>query len=301
MNPLLLYTVPHEASFGAYIALYIFFTGLSAGSFFLSTLSYGFGLEQYRGLSRPGIVTAILMLVIAPVFLLVHVGQPFRSWHLFYFLNLRSPITWGSFLLTLYPISCLVYGYFIFRGDAKKARVLGLLGIPLAISVHAYTGFILSFCASRSIWHSSMMPVLFLVSAVASGTALMILVYAGWSFYQRKRFTIGLEGAEMVQSLGRILGWVLVLDLVLTGCEILVGAVSGGEKAMVTRLLLNGPFAFYFLGVEIVLGKLLPLVLIAVPRFRTVPAVLLASGLVVAGILFMRLDIVLVGEYYPLV
>jgi tetrathionate reductase subunit C len=146
-----------------------------------------------------------------------------------------------------------------------------------------------------------MMPVLFLVSAVASGTALMILVYAGWSFYQRKRFTIGLEGAEMVQSLGRILGWVLVLDLVLTGCEILVGAVSGGEKAMVTRLLLNGPFAFYFLGVEIVLGKLLPLVLIAVPRFRTVPAVLLASGLVVAGILFMRLDIVLVGEYYPLV
>jgi tetrathionate reductase subunit C len=301
MNPLLLYTVPHEASFGVYIALYIFFTGLSAGSFLLSTLSYGFGLERYRGLSRPGIVTAILMLVIAPIFLLIHVGQPFRSWHLFYFLNLRSPITWGSFLLTGYPIDCLAYGYYIFNGDVRKARWLGLLGIPLAISVHAYTGFILSFCASRSIWHSSMMPILFLVSAVASGTALMILVYAAGSFYQRKKFTLGREGAGMVQSLGRILAWVLVLDLVLTGCEILLGASSGGEKGMVTRLLLNGPFAFYFLGVEMVLGKFVPLVLLGVPRFRTVAMVLIGSVLVVVGILCMRLDIVLVGEYYPLV
>jgi tetrathionate reductase subunit C len=301
MNPSLLYTVPHEASFGVYIALYIFFTGLSAGSFFLSTLSYGFGLAQYRELSRPGIVTATLMLVIAPVFLLMHVGQPFRSWHLFYFLNLASPITWGSFLLTIYPMSCLIYGFYIFRGDARKARWFGLIGIPLAVSVHAYTGFILSFCASRSIWHSSMIPVLFLVSAVASGTALMVLVYAGWVFYGRKRISLGVEGTEMVQSLGRILVWVLILDLVLTGSEILVGAVSGGEKAMVTRLLLSGPFAFNFLGVEIVLGKLIPLALLGVPRLRSASTVLIASALVVAGILFMRLDIVLVGEYYPLV
>ena len=138
MNATLLYNIPHEESFGAFIALYIFFTGLSAGSFFLSTLSYGFGQVQYRDVSRPAIVTATLMLVVAPIFLLVHVGQPLRSWHLFLYLNPASPITWGSFLLVLYPINCIIYGYFMFKENMKLTRIFGLIGIPCCIGSWVY-------------------------------------------------------------------------------------------------------------------------------------------------------------------
>jgi len=296
----LLYTVPHHEAFGAFIALYIFFTGLSAGSFFLSTLSYGFGQTRYRSVSRPAIVTATLMLLVAPVFLLVHVGRPLRSWHLFVYLNAGSPITWGSFLLTTYPLFCLIYMFCIFTDRERAARFWGLLGIPFAISVHAYTGFILSFCAARPLWNSSMIPLLFLVSAVLSGTALVILVYGAWSRVRGEAVSAGSEAGERIVSLGRLMGWVLVLDLLLTGIELLVASVSDAESRWAVGELLRGELAWRFVGVEILLGKFLPLPLLFVSRLRRPLWVFLAAILILLGILFMRLDLVEVGEMAPL-
>ena len=300
MNTMLLYNVPHEASFGAMIALFIFFTGLSAGSFFLSTLAYGFGRIQYRALSRPAIITATLMLLVAPAFLLLHVGKPLRSWHLFLFLNPGSPITWGSFLLTSYPLFCLIYMACIFQDKDKAARRWGLVGIPFAVSVHAYTGFILAFCPARPLWHSSMIPLLFLVSAVVSGTALMILVFAGLCKWRGDAMDVSGEEGRLLLSLGKILGWLLILDLLLTGIDLLVASVSGGGDRLGVGMMLTGELAPYFLGIEIVLGKLVPLFILFHPRFRKVGPLLVASLLIVLGILFMRLDLVQVGEILPL-
>ncbi len=301
MNSILLYDVPHKEAFGAYVALYIFFTGLSAGSFFLSTLAYGFGLKQYRALSRPGIVTAFLMLVIAPIFLgLLHMGQPFRFWHTLVFLNPSSPISWGTFLLFSYPLFCLLYAFVIFTDRVEIARIVGLAGIPFAVSVHAYTGFILAFCSSRPMWNSSMIPVLFLVSAVVSGTALMILVYAGWCRCKGEAIDASHENGRLLFSLSRILAWVLLLDLLMTGIEILTASVSGSETRWGVRELLVGELALDFVGIEIVLGKLVPLIILFVPRFRKIWTLLLASVLIIVGILFMRLDLIRVGELMPL-
>jgi len=301
VNAALLHTVPHHESFGTLIALYIFFTGLSAGSFLVSTLSYGFGLQRYRSVSRPAIVTATLLLAAAPLFLLFHVGRPLRAWHLFVYLNPASPITWGSFLLTGYPLFCLVYLYCIFTGRERGARFWGLVGIPFAVSVHAYTGFILCFCSARPLWNSSMVPLLFLVSAVLSGTALVILVYGAWCRLQGKGSGACSDSGELVVSLGRILGWVLVLDLLMTGIEILAASVSDAESRWAVGELLSGRLAVRFVGVEIVLGKLLPLPLLFLPCFRRPLFVFLASILILLGILFMRLDLVTVGELSPLV
>ncbi len=300
MKPMILYNVPHEASFGAMIALYIFFTGLSAGSFFLSTLSYGFGRVQYRALSRPAIITATLMLVVAPLFLLLHVGKPLRSWHLFLFVNPGSPITWGSFLLTTYPLFCLIYMACIFQDREKAAKRWGLVGIPFAVSVHAYTGFILAFCPARPLWHSSMIPVLFLVSAVVSGTALMILVFAALCRWRGESLEPSGESGSLLLSLGRILGWLLVLDLLLTGIDLLVASVGGGEDRFGVGVLLTGELAPYFVGIEVILGKLIPLFILFHPRLQKLGPLLIASFLIVLGILFMRLDLVHVGEILPL-
>jgi tetrathionate reductase subunit C len=296
----LFYNVPHQESFGPLIALYIFFTGLSAGSFLLSTLAYGFGMKQYRALSLPSVVTATLMLVVAPVFLLLHVGKPLRSWHLFFYLNPGSPITWGSFLLTLYPLFCLVYMLSILQQKEGAARRWGLLGIPFAVAVHGYTGFILAFCPARPLWHSSMVPLLFLISAMVSGTALMILVFAGLCRWRGEDLGATKEKGAVFHSMGRILGWLLALDLLMTGVEILIGSVSGHETRRAVGVFLWGELAPFFLGIEILLGKVIPLILLFHPRLRGLGGLLLASVLIILGILFMRLDLVRVGELLPL-
>ena len=99
----LLYTVPQQEAFGLSIAIYFYLTGLSAGSFIISTLAYGFGFEKYKPVGKVGVVLATLLLVAAPMFLLLHSGRPLRAWHLFVYIHGTSPISWGSFLLTLYP------------------------------------------------------------------------------------------------------------------------------------------------------------------------------------------------------
>lgn len=297
MDAQVLYNIFPQDAFGLNIAIYFYLTGLSAGSFILSTLAYGFGLSQYKSLGKVGVVLATLLLVIAPLFLLIHIGMPLRSWHLFVYLNMASPITWGSFLLVLYPINCMIYGYFMFKEKMKPTRVFGLIGIPLAIAVHGYTGFILAFGKARALWNTALMPILFLVSAVVSGIALMILVcIIRDRFFSRQKKV----DRPLIMSLGRLLAWMIVFDLFLVGSDLLVLSISHADAQAAARLILFGEFSLLFVVVENLLGKILPFILLVVPKFRTTVTVTVASVLVVVGIFFMRYVVVVSGESIPL-
>ena len=298
MDTSLLYNVFPQETFGTLIAIYFYLTGLSAGSFVLSTLAYVFGMEKFKPIGKIGVVLATLFLIMAPLALLIHVGQPLKAWHLFVHLNVTSPITWGSFLLTLYPINALIYGWFMFKGNQKKTRLFGTIGIPLAVFVHGYTGFILALGKARALWNTALMPFLFLVSAMVSGIALMILIAIIKDRFFSKEKIIN---RELVFSLGNLLAAMILVDLFLVLSDVLVLLVSHVEAQEVAHLLLRGKFSIYFIGVENVLGKIIPALLLLIPRFRNLSTVTLASILVVIGIFFMRYVVVLGGEFLPLV
>ncbi|MCK4817149.1 polysulfide reductase NrfD [bacterium] len=297
MDTQVLYNIFHQDAFGLNIAIYFYLTGLSAGSFILSTLAYGFGLSQYKSLGKVGIVLATVLLVVAPFFLLIHIGIPYRAWHLFVYLNMASPITWGSFLLVLYPINCIIYGYFMFKGNMKLTRIFGLIGIPLAVSVHGYTGFILAFGKARALWNTAIMPILFLASAIVSGIALMILVCIIKDRFFSKEKKID---HKLIFNLSKLLAWTIVFDLFLVGSDLLVLVISHSDAQAAAHLILGGKFSILFLLVENLLGKILPFILLAVPRFRRLTTVIIASILVVVGIFFMRYIVVVGGEFLPL-
>ena len=298
MESQLLYNIMHQEAFGIFIAVYFYLTGLSAGSFILSTLAYAFGMEQYKSLGRVGVILATVLLIIAPLFLLLHIGVPHRAWHLFLYLNFESPITWGSFLLILYPVNCIIYGYFMFKEKKKQTRLFGLIGIPLAVSVHGYTGFILAFGKARALWNTALMPILFLVSAIVSGIALMILVCI-----VKDRFFSKLKKINypLLENLGKMLAWIIVFDLFLVGCDILILLISHSDAQDVAHLLLSGKFFPLFLIVENLLGKIVPFTLLIVPRFRNLVTMIIASLLVIIGIFVMRYVVVVGGESIPLI
>ena len=298
MDAVILYNVFPQETFGALIAVYFYLTGLSAGSFVLSTMAFVFGMEKFKPIGKIGVILATLFLVMAPLALLVHVGQPFKSWHLFVHLNITSPITWGSFLLTLYPINCIIYGYFMFKGNKPLTRLFGTIGIPLAIFVHGYTGFILALGKARALWNTALMPFLFLISAMVSGIALMILIsMVKDKFFSREK-TIN---RELVFGLGKMLAAMILIDLFLVLSDVLVLLVSHVEAQEVAHLILTGKFSIYFIWVENVMGKIIPAFILLIPRFRNLGTITIASILVVVGIFFMRYVVVLGGEFLPLV
>lgn len=298
MDSQVLFNAFQQDAFGIFIAIYFYLTGLSAGSFILSTLAYGFGMEKFRPIGRIGVILATILLVIAPLFLLLHIGMPQRAWHLFVYLNLSSPITWGTFLLILYPINCLIYAYFMFKNNTRLTKIFALIGVPLAILVHGYTGFILAFGKARALWNTALMPILFLASAIVSGIALMILVYCIKERFFSKTQSIS---RDLVFSMGKLMAWAIIFDLFLVGCDLIVLSISHTDAQAAAHLILFGKFSFLFLVVENFLGKIVPLFLVLVPRFRSLATVIFASILVIIGIFFMRYVVVLGGEFIPLI
>lgn len=298
MNIEMVYNVPHEAPLSILLAIYFYLTGMSAGSFIMSTMAYGFGIKKFKPLGKVGVVMATLLLMIAPMNLLADMTQPFRFWHLFLYLNPTSPITWGSFLLSIYPLNCLIYAWFMFHGNQKLTKIFGLVGIPLAISVHGYTGFILAMGKARVLWNTALMPFLFLVSAMVSGIALMILVVI-----IKDRFLSDHKQVDMslVRAMASMLAGMIVLDLILVGSDVLVLLTSDSEAREAANMVLSGSFSPFFLGVELFLGSLIPLFLIVFPKTgRRVPALAIASFLVMMGIFAMRYVMVVGGQAIPL-
>jgi tetrathionate reductase subunit C len=186
----------------------------------------------------------------------------------------------------------------MFKEKKKQTRLFGLIGIPLAVSVHGYTGFILAFGKARALWNTALMPILFLVSAIVSGIALMILVCI-----VKDRFFTKLKKINypLLENLGKMLAWVIVFDLFLVGCDILVLLISHSDAQDVAHLLLSGKFFPLFLIVENLLGKIVPFTLLIVPRFRNLVTIIIASLLVIIGIFVMRYVVVVGGESIPLI
>ena len=309
----ILYNIPHQWGLQVYLAWYFLLTGLSAGSFVISAFAYLLGKKELKPLGLIGAYLAPVLLLAAPILLIIDLGKPLRFWYLFLNLNPGSPLSWGSWLLTIYPIFSLIYLWHIRKGNEKMIKVFGIIGIPVAISVHGYTGFALALTKLTPLWNNAIMPVLFLISAMVSGIGLVMLVavilnkmsvpiskLAGAGATEMAAASDSLPLNEMLNKAGKFLAGFIVFDLFLVLSEVLVWLTESPEAYELAMNMLTGSYSFLFLGVEIVLGALIPLFLLLYPKTsRTVAGQALASVLVVIGVVAMRYIVIIGGQSVP--
>jgi len=301
----IIYNAPHEIALGSKIAIYFFLTGVSAASFIISSLAYVFGMEKYKACGKLGAAVAFIVLSIAPLFLIVDLLQPLRFLHLFYMFNFKSPVTWGSILLTIYPINCLVYLYFIYTENKPMTKLFGSIGIPLAVAVHGYTGFILALAKGIALWNTPLMPIYFLISAMVSGTALLIVLSVLKERYFRNVEVINkifprIE-VDIIYDLRKMLLIFIAIDIFILFSDVLLLFYSTPENYIVAQLLLKGPFSLMFLVGEMLFGMVIPFIIMTIPSLNKNLGVLtFASILVLIGIYFMRYVTVVAGQYVPL-
>ena len=294
-----IYNVPFVIPIGYLIAIYFYITGLHMGFYTTSVVATLLGKQEWKPIGKIGAVGALIVLAVAPVFLLVDLTQIFRFWHLFPYINLRSPITWGTFFLTAYPPIGLIYAWYVFKGNYRLAKIWGLCGFPVAVSVHGYTGFILALGAGRAIWNTSLNPILFLVSAMVSGLALIIIIINIRYYYFAKNEDAAQKAADLgiINTLVRMLFLFIIVELFLMGCDLAVLANSKAEEYVTYKLLTRGSWAPLFLGVELTLGGVIPLILLSIKRIRLHPVGQgIACVLILCGILAMRIIIVVGGQ-----
>jgi Ni/Fe-hydrogenase subunit HybB-like protein len=284
-------------SWGLWVALYIYFIGLSAGSFLLSTMIYVFNMRELEKVGRLALLSALFALGAGLHFIWVDLGHPFRFWEIFTTPHFTSLMTIESWLYLLYLLLILAELWLLMREDLaimgarsrglraflarisvlgrrpavdteelerrrrfeeSAVRLLGIVGIPTAIGVHGGTGAIFAVAIARPYWNGALFPVVFLVSALASGAALVTLLYA----------VLGPRTAEALRVLKSVANLAILfvaLDLLLLASELLVGLYGGiPDHVNVFNAMLNGPYAYVFWVGQLGLAGVVPMVMVAV-------------------------------------
>ncbi|MBW2038940.1 MAG: polysulfide reductase NrfD [Deltaproteobacteria bacterium] len=295
MDISVLYNVPHEVPWKVYIPLYFYFTGLSAGSFILSSLSTVFGMKKYKPLAFPSAIISFVLLFVAPLCLILDLKQPMRFWHTMvpYYFNPTSVLSYGTWLLILYPLADMIYIWFIYIKDEKMMKIIGTITVPLAVFVHAYTGFAFALVRARAWWHSALMPGYFLTSAILSGVALLVLVALVMNHFKKEKFD-----ETIFSDLCTMMVAIILIDLFWVMCFWLVLLVSTDNGFLSIMVALHEPS--YIWG-EFVIGMFVPLFLLLYHRTRRSKFwVTVSSILVVIGVFLMRYSIVYLGFHVPL-
>lgn len=301
-----------EHHWGWLVAIYLFLGGMGAGAFLIASVIELTG-ERYKHESCPttmvGAGVSGPLILAGTVLLIFDLGAGLREpWRILYmFTNLRSVMTWGIWILSLFLPIAFFYGLIEIMHVYPKVlvrvrkrlrflpetlpyrrikRVVCLVGSILAIGTAIYTGVLLSVVQAVPFWNTPILPVLFLVSAVSTGIGLSIDVSAALVVPEEPR---RFKNLPLIQIL------IIGLELGVLALLLILALNQGGVAAESANILLMGERRLIFWVLVVGLGMVLPLTVHAYDSVRHrhsyIAGVLSGAGTVLAG-LFVRYLIV---------
>lgn len=204
---------------GLMIGMFAFMVGFGAGSQLVASAIYLFGKEELKPLARIAAACGLACVGAAGVAILTDLGALRNILAMIFGLNLRSPLAWDMIAITLFVIASLVQLIMIAR-NASGARTVVLITGVLAVILQVVEGLLFSTQTAHAWWATPIMPVDFLVVALVSGSALMLLVAC-----------IKGESIDAIKWIGRICAWAIAVHLVLALADLVLVAFEGTPEA----------------------------------------------------------------------
>mgnify|MGYP005836514283 CR=1 FL=1 len=328
-----LYPNEAEVLWSILIVLYPYITGLVAGAFIVSSLYHVFGKEELKPVARFSLIAAFCFLLFACTPLLFHLGHPERAFNIMFTPKFTSAMSGFGYIYTFYMIIVALEIWFVFRPDiirmaresagVKKAfysilalgafdvsektlyldhqitTVLAAIGIPSACVLHGYVGFLFGSLKSNPWWSTPLMPVIFLMSAIVSGIAILIVSYA---------LVMKLKGRALdnncMQSLCSYLWGFFIIDITLELLELLTMAYEGEEAWETIAHLISDKLQLSYVVLQFVVCSTIPLVLLGVASLvklkestRNILGII-SSVLLLIQVLAMRWNVVIGGQLF---
>lgn len=291
---------------GILIAGYVLLAVTCSGLCLVSSLGHVFGIERFEIIGQRAIYLAVVVLISAFAVLAVELGHPFRLIYVLLSPNFHSGIWWMGTIYGIYLVGLMLELYFMLRHKEHPARLMGTITFILAIAATTNLGSVFGFVNAKPFWYGPYWPVYIIVTAIMSGTAVLIIL--AWflqrqieSRRQRGFFQNGNMFKHRLKKLSATLSVLLAAEagtvLVLTFWKVvtsLYGGVPGQQQAAMA--LLTGPLAPTFWVFEVGIGLLLPLALLLISRGKGEKFNLAAALSVILGMVFMRLHMVSSGQ-----
>lgn len=318
---------------GIYEANLVAFIGVSYGGALVSAILRLTQAKWRAPITRLSEAMAVFSLIVGAAFAVVHLGRPDRIWELVVHPHSSSPIIWDFIAVMTYMAATFIFLYLPLIPDiavlrdrhdlargwrrriysvlslrwhgrstqqrllARSMTAMAILIIPIAVLVHSVLSWAFA-VNSRPGWDSTIFAPYFVVAALYSGVAMVILVVAGF----RKGYHLeAFIGLKHFRYLGYLMASLGLLYLYFTFTEMLTeGYTVNEDSAPLLTAVLVGRYAPYF-WLFVAAGGVVPLCLIAFRRTRTIPGIVTASALVVFGMWLKRLVIVVPPVANPLI
>ncbi len=322
-----------DLAWSVLIVLYPYITGLVAGAFILASLERVFKVKALKPTYTIALLTSFSFLLVATMPLIFHLGQPFRFYEILTTPHLTSAMAVFGFVYLWYLMAVLLleiwfdyrhdlviwsqqykglkgFLYKIFTlgikdisdealtWDRKLGYAITLIGIPSAFLLHGYVGFIFGSVKANPWWSTTLMPVIFLFSAMVSGIALVLVIYMVVSAI-RKNLDM-----KCLDTIAKFLFFSIILDFSLEILDQIHRFYVADEAFDILYLLMSGKLYITLIGMQGIMGTIVPILILGTlmfykPKEGIRKALYAITGvLVLIGIFFMRWNVVIGGQLF---
>ncbi len=270
------------------------FTGvvISSGGFLMAGLVYIFGIKEFEPLLRPSVLTAFLGYIMVAIALLVDLGQPLRIWYMMIHWNHTSVLLEiGICVMSYLTVLAIEFAPVVLERFPKLHNIAHLihkfimpfviLGVVLSTLHQSSLGSLLLIQPTKlhPLWWTPILPIMFFVSAISVGLAMIILESSLSSYY----FQRGLE-THLLEKLAKAIPVVLSIYILMKFGEL---AVAGELRLLFT----SGMMSILF-WTEILIGVITPIVWFSIKKNRTNPSGLLTGAIIVLlGMILNRFNV----------
>jgi Ni/Fe-hydrogenase subunit HybB-like protein len=322
-----------EVLWSLMIVLYPYITGLVAGAFIVSSLYHVFGKDELKPVAKFSLVAAFSFLLFACTPLLFHLGHPERAFNIMFTPHFTSAMSGFGYIYSFYLLVVLMEIWLVFRpdiiartksstglmkalywvlalgsmDDSEEARhidhkitlVLAAIGIPSACTLHGYVGFLFGSLKSNPWWSTPLMPVIFLMSAIVSGIAILIVSYYIVMIVKKQPVDNG-----CLQSMYNFLWGFFIIDLTLEFLNELALAYAQSQTWPIISWLTSEKLHFSYTILQMGICSVIPLVVLGFVALKPMSDILrnrlglICSALILIQVLAMRWNVVVGGQLF---
>jgi polysulfide reductase chain C len=283
------------------IAVYLYLAGLGAGSFAVGLLTDWMLKPPLE--TRAILLWGPILVALGAPFLILDLGKkmrflnaalnPMSSWAARGFLILSTLMITGliafaaAFLPWAMPIVGLKAPVWLDSG-LPLFRVLEVVALVFSLGTAAYTGVFLKSTRYVSLWNTWLLPVLFVFSALSTGSMGIVISLLGFGLYA------GTGIPEAAHSVMRAEQFLVLAEAIVLALFIIMRSRSSEAGGLSVRMLAKGRLRLIFWGGIVALGMLFPFILEQIyNRFPEYPALIFVGGAcLLTGGFFLRYAIV---------
>jgi formate-dependent nitrite reductase membrane component NrfD len=279
------------------------------------------------------LVAAFSFLLFACTPLLFHLGHPERAFNIMFTPHFYSAMSGFGYIYSFYLLVVLLEIWFVFRPeiiaraksstgimkalywvlalgsmddseealhiDHKITLVLAAIGIPSACTLHGYVGFLFGSLKSNPWWSTPLMPVIFLMSAIVSGIAILIVSYYIVMVIKKQAVD-----NTCLQSMYGFLWGFFIIDLTLEFLNELASAYAQSQSWSIISLLIEENLHFSYTILQMGICSVIPLVVLGFVVLKPMSDTLrnrlglICSALILIQVLAMRWNVVVGGQLF---